>query len=87
MLKKTKEEKQVKVYCDDCKVEIQKGSWSRHIQSKEHLLNIGRDGREHFEKTKWMTCPVCNDYPIQSINFKRHTQTIKHQENLKKQQT
>ena len=42
MLKKTKEEKQVKVYCDDCKVEIQKGSWSRHIQSKEHLLNTGQ---------------------------------------------
>ena len=87
MLKKTKEDKQAKVYCDDCKKEIQKGSWSKHIQSRDHLINTGQDEREHFEKTKWMTCPVCNDYPTQSIKFKRHTQTIKHQENLKKQQT
>ena len=21
-------------------------------------------------KIKWMTCPVCNDYPIQSKNYK-----------------
>ena len=86
-VEKTKEVKQAKVYCEDCKKEIQNGSWSSHIKSRDHLINTGQDEREHFEKTKWMTCPVCNDYPIQSIKYKRHTQTIKHQENLKKQQT
>ena len=35
-------------------------------------------------KIKWMTCPVCNDYPIQSKNYKRHLGTALHQENLKK---
>jgi hypothetical protein len=72
-VEKTKEPKQTKVHCDACEVEIQKGSWSKHIQSRDHLTNIGKDDREYFEKTKWMTCPVCNDYPIQSIKFKRHT--------------
>ena len=84
---KTKEEKQTKIYCDDCNLEIQKGSWAKHVQSKNHLINIGKDDREFFEKTKWMTCPICNDFPIQNIKYKRHTQTTKHQENLKKQQT
>ena len=34
-VEKTKEDKQVKVYCEDCKKEIQKGSWSKHIQSRD----------------------------------------------------
>ena len=83
---KTKENKQVKVYCDDCKVEIQKGSWSKHIRSREHLSNIGKDDKEEFEKIKWMKCPVCDDYDIQLKNYKRHTTTMKHQENLKKKE-
>ena len=60
-VEKTKELKQTKVHCDACKIEIQKGRWSKHIQSEDHLTNIGTDDREYFEKTKWMTCPVCND--------------------------
>ena len=83
-IEKTKEQKQVKVFCDECKIEIQQGSWSRHIETKGHLANIGKDDKEFFEKTKWMKCSVCNNYEIQCKNYKRHTQTILHQENLKK---
>ena len=35
-------------------------------------------------KIKWMKCPVCDNYEIQSKNYKRHTLTGLHQENLKK---
>ena len=42
-VEKTKEEKHTNVHCDACKLEIQKGSWSKHIQSKGHLINIGKD--------------------------------------------
>ena len=66
------------------KLKFKKGSWSKHIRSREHLSNIGKDDKEEFEKIKWMKCPVCDDYDIQLKNYKRHTTTMKHQDNFKK---
>ena len=73
------------------------------VEAKEYARNCGRTHREEINerrrnhraenieqvnaKIKWMTCPVCDDYEIQCKNYKRHTQTTKHLENLKKQQT
>ena len=60
-----------KMYCNDCKIEVHKGSWPQHIKSKGHLWNTRKDCREFDDKQKWMTCPVCKNYPIQSQNYKR----------------
>ena len=67
-------------------------------EAKEYARNYGRTHREEINerrrnhraeniehvnaKIKWMTCPVCDDYEIQCKNYKRHTQTTKHLENL-----
>ena len=76
-----------KMYCNDCKIEVQKGSWPQHIKSKGHLWNTRKDCREFDDKQKWMTCPVCKNYPIQSQNYKRHLGTALHSENLKKMES
>ena len=59
--------------------------------NEEHREEINERRRKHRvnnietvnAKIKWMTCPVCNNYEIKCSNYKRHTQTILHQENLK----
>ena len=69
-------------------------------EAREYAKNYGREHREEINarrrkhraensdkniaKIRWMKCPVCDNYEIQSSNYKRHTQTIMHQENLKK---
>ena len=62
---------------------------------QEHREEINAKKREYraknyeqeYAKIKWMTCPVCNNYPIQSQNYKRHLTTALHRENLEKSES
>ena len=74
--------------------------WNNRDQAREYARKYKQEHREEinakarerraknyeeeYAKIKWMTCPVCNNYPIQSNNYKRHLGTALHQENLKK---
>ena len=85
-IEKTKEDRQTKVFCNDCNVEVQKCNFEKHFKSKTHLWNTGQDAKKEFDdKSKYTKCEVCN-WSVQTKSYKRHLQTPTHLENLNKKQ-
>lgn len=61
-----------KKFCDDCKKEIAKTNWSKHIKTKKH---VGERPNSSSHDKKF--CDDCNK-EITKTNWSRHAKTKKH---------